>query len=628
MRSSAVVLLLLLACGGGGGQAPPEEDDVPIVTEPGIEENFGVAEEQGSEDCENLSLDHCLLPWPSDRFRGEEGLAFGPTSLIQTTAGVRLDAADFAVRDGFSPVTPVLFRFDGASLDGTAEVGDIAASLEPDSKTVVLSASTGERVAHWVELDHFSVAGEKPVFVIRFPKRLDYAGRYVVGVRGLAGATVDGGFAALRDRTASRVVGIHARRARFETDVFGPLEEAGVAREDLQLAFDFTVASEQNTTQLLLAVRDAVLAQATTLTIDDVQDPNLPSIARIVYATAHVPGVLLPADAIGARRIRTGDAGEPIVEGTEAIPLEIQIPHSALEAAGPVPALQYGHGLFGSRAEARNGWLREFAQRKGFVIFACDMQGMSEADIAVWGVALTGDVSLFARLAEKPLQGIVNHLAIARAMKAWSLDAEGLAIDPERVTYYGNSQGGTMGSVIMALQPDLPRGVLGVPGGAYAFLLNRSTAFSDFAGILAIPFPDPVDFTLAFALLQTAMDPMDPLSYVHLIHQPLLGSPQHRVLLHVAKEDSQVQNDVSFLLGRSIGASLMVPTPRPIWGFEERAYPFEGSAVVEFDFGKPDNPNPTEPPPSEHDTHADLRVDEAAQDQLWHFLQTGEVVAP
>ena len=673
----ALPLLLLPGCGEdeAGGAATPAVDssadsssaDAPPLApedstssdtvdaaraQPGRDENFGVVESQGHPDCEGLNASHCLLPFPSDRFRVSDAqtveLAFGPESLPETAFGGRLDREAFRQRDGYSPVTPVLFRFPGATLQGTASVLDIDASLAPDSPTVVLDAESGDRVAHWVEHDHFTVAGDAPVTTLRFPTRLAFGRRYVVAVRGLVDAAgleieADPGFAALRDQTASAVVGVHARRARFEEEVFGALEAAGVERAGLQLAFDFTVASQPNSTARLTVMRDRMLeaigAQGPEYTVQDVIElPEDPYLAVRVEVVAHVPSFLLPPDAQGVRRLRLDDDGQPTAEGFEDVPVEVQIPKMAFGDGAPTVALlQYGHGLFGSRAEARKGWLRQMAAERGFAIVSADMQGMSEADIGVWGVVLTGDVSAFPHVAEQPLQGLCNHLAIARMMaQRFALDDDSRftragtpVLDPARLYYYGNSQGGTLGALLMSLQPDIQRGVLGVPGGAYALLLNRSTAFSEFAGIIKIPFPDPVDFAVVFGLLQTGFDHMDPLSYVqHITSEPLPGAPTHRVLLQVAREDSQVHNQVSFLLGRSIGASLMVPTPREVWGFDTQPYPYEGNAVVEYDFNKPPNPNPTAPAPAKHDTHGDLRVLPAGQAQLLRVLETGEVINP
>jgi hypothetical protein len=125
--------------------------------------------------------------------------------------------------------------------------------------------------------------------------------RYIVAFRGVqdeAGATLPPmpPFAALRDRTASTIAGIHARRAHFEANVFPVLEAHGVARAELQLAWDFTTASARVMGPPVKA-RDAVLAaigaDGPEYVIDNVSDmPGDEHIALIVDGRAFVPSIL------------------------------------------------------------------------------------------------------------------------------------------------------------------------------------------------------------------------------------------------------------------------------------------------------------------------------------------------
>ncbi|MFT7625380.1 MAG: hypothetical protein ACI9WU_004571, partial [Myxococcota bacterium] len=598
MRRAAYVLVGLLLAGsailgcGEDNAAAPAEADVAITPDAGKDSNTTTPEvtlpdimtlpdtkpdvPEPRDPCELIGAGHCMMPFPSDHFRIDERLDFSQATLQEG-----IDPTQLGGSDGYSVVTPVVFYLEGGTLKDTASVLDIARSLDADSPTRVVNVETGEPVAHWVELDHFSVAADVPIYTLRFAAPLAFGQRYVVGVRGLVDADLTAllptpFFAELRETEA------------FFEDTLSFLGPTFATPGDVQLAWAFTTASAEHGTRDLLSVRDVILAEVgdagAPITVDDVIEyEGDEDIALRLEATAHVPSVLLDPDDLGVRRVWWDDIGGALITGTEDVPVDIWIPHSVVDAPGPVPILQYGHGLFGSRKEAENGWIRAMANRLGFIVVASDMQGMSEVDVGVWGVVLTADVTAVGSLPEQPFQGFCNHLAIARALKTFA--HEGITVDPARVYYYGNSQGGTIGSLLMSLQTDIERGVLGVPGGAYSLLLNRSTGFSEFAGILKIPFPDPMAFTVAFALIQTVMDRMDPMAYAHL-------TAPRRVLLQVAKEDSQVQNDVSFLLGRALGARLMVPTPRPLFGFEETAYPFEGTALVEYDFNKPDNPNP------------------------------------
>ena len=54
-------------------------------------------------------------------------------------------------------------------------------------------------------------------------------------------------------------------------------------------------------------------------------------------------------------------------------------------------------------------------------------------------------------------------------------------LDPSHVYYYGNSQGGIAGGALTAVEPDVTRSVLYVPGMNYALLLTRSVDFEDYA---------------------------------------------------------------------------------------------------------------------------------------------------
>ncbi len=631
-RSVALSLGLLAVAGCDGGGAG----------EPGVADNFGVTADQGDADCEPLDPHVCMFPYPSDRFRTEEGqVRFGEGTLPALDGGAPLDPA-LLVDDGFSIGTSAVFSMPGATVphvDGPAHIAD---SLKPDSPTVVIDASTGQRVAHWLEIDHFSREASVQVLMIRFASALSHERRYVVGIRGLqdaSGAVLPAAapFAELRDSLASRTRGVHARRAWFDGEVFPLLEAADVVRGDLQLAWDFTTGDDSQVTRLV-AMRDALVAaigeQGPTYEITEVIDDPDPGIRHLIHGVAKVPSFLLPPDEQKIRLIRTDAAGQPVIEGFEDVPFDLQIPHSAYDA--PAAIVQFAHGLLGTREQSHKGWLRAMAQREGFAVIAIDMQGMNLVAGGAWIALLTQDTARFPQLTDEIAQGVLNHVAVARMARRriatdladpaktddrFNPDALPL-LDPERVYYYGNSQGGTMGNIVMSLSTEIERGVLGVPGCCFGFLLQRSVDFKPFQGALSSMFADDWALSATLALIQNGFDRIEPLNFVQLL-TPDSGK---RVLLHVAKEDAQVVNDASFILARTYGAPLLSPTPRPVWGLTEVLYPHEGpAAVVEMDFGHPDNPDPTAPPPSEHDTHRDLREHRVGQDQVWRFLSTGVV---
>ncbi len=629
---------------GAPDGAPPEPDAAP----PGQEENFGVEETVGRPECDNLLETHCLMPFPSDRYLVDGQVRFDDGAIAPDGRGRPIRGDMLASADGWGITTPPILYWPGVSVTGLTPVFDLAASLEADARTIILDAETGERVPHWVEPDYLTFDAAAPNLVFRTAKPFDFSRRYVVAVRGLvdeAGALVPAppGFAALRDGAASDRVGIHARRARFERDVFAPLAEAGIDRGELQLAWDFTTGSAENATGLLREMRDLLLEAVGPMgpeyTIESVEEDVDPYVAARAVITVHIPSFLEPADPLGKRRLRRDAEGRPKLEGFEDWEMVLNVPRVLVEGEDPPigGVLQYGHGFLGTSVQGERGWIRDMAQRFGFVIIATDMQGMSSVDTAYWGANLSADPAAFPEVTEKALQGILNQVVMQRLMKGRFLqEAHPLltrpggapVYDPERVWYYGNSQGGTIGSIVMAVTPEVTRGVLGVPGCCYPILLHRSTVFTDFVSLLSGILPNKTDLGIMLALIGgTGFRSIDPANYApFIVDKPLPDTPRHEVLLHVGKEDAQVHNQVSYMLGRAIGVPLPVPAIRPVFGFEERPYPYEGGGLVEFDFSVPENPDPLLPPPGEFDTHGSPRSQPEAQEQMLHFLETGELV--
>jgi hypothetical protein len=406
-------MLALAACGPSGT----------------LEDNFGVVEDQGADGCDNL-LSSCLLPYPSDVYVTGDGTLDLPASAIEPRRGAFDPSATNASR-GFGAATPILFQLPGAVAPSHAPF-DSAASLEDDYPTIVLDARTGERIPHWVETDFLTPDLDPPIFVIRPAIPLPRGTDIVVGVRGMldeagALAPAPGAFAALRDRSASHWLGVHARRAHFDEHVFPVLAAAGVARDALQLAWTFPVQTDEDATAPLVAIRDAIFAALPAggpeHTIDTVlvcdgggDDPEgcHPSIRVIVDGTVSIPSVVGEPDDIGIRRVRRDAAGAPVVMGVEVWPFRLQLPHAAFDGDAPVPVMQYGHGFLGSAREADNGWLRDMAERHAFAILACDMHGMSEVITPVWAEVISRQGGRFPDLRDLGMQGVVNQLVQQR----------------------------------------------------------------------------------------------------------------------------------------------------------------------------------------------------------------------
>ena len=96
--------------------------------------------------------------------------------------------------------------------------------------------------------------------------------------------------------------------------------------------------------------------------------------------------------------------------------------------------------------------------------------------------------------------------------------------------------------------------------------------------------------------------------------------------MQVGIYDSQVTTLGAQYEARAVGAELVAPQTRPVWGMEEATPGFTGNAYVEFLYtDTPDEPVDNTPPDGSFDTHECVRREPAAQQQMMDFLRTGVI---
>src|SRR6185369_6622760 len=135
---------------------------------------------------------------------------------------------------------------------------------------------------------------------------------------------------------------------------------------------------------------------------------------------------------------------------------------AATGTAVPARPSLYGHGLLGTASEVNAGNVTAMGNEHDVLLCATDWAGFSTSDVASV-LATLQDVSNFPKMVDRMQQGFLNFLYLGRlllhpdgfASNAAFRDASGTAlIDPTRLYYDGNSQGGIMGGALTALAPD------------------------------------------------------------------------------------------------------------------------------------------------------------------------------
>ncbi len=612
--------------------------------------------------CDFLDPAKCLYPFPNDYFTVPDPstdtgrrVQFSPDSMPRNAAGVPIDPTEWNRNDGFSPGSAILTVVPGLDLTrtGAAPETDIGRSLRANAPIVLLDATTGRRIPYWAELDQSAPAADQRALVVRPAVNFREGHRIVVGLRSLqnaSGATIEPGdaFRAYRDGTKTTDPTIEERRPHMQ-DVLKALDGAGVKRDDLFLAWDFTVASRRNLSERMLHIRDDAFSSlgnsAPAFQVTQVENDVDESVARRVTGTFTVPNYLTGNGQPG-NAFNTGENGLPQRNGDYTAPFTCIIPRAALKPDGTGararPAV-YGHGLLGSESEVSAENVRAMEGEHNFVFCATKWIGLSQEDIGN-AVAVLGDLSRFPTIADRLQQGILDTLFLGRLMIAGSGFASNAAfqaqgkpvIDTRELFYDGNSEGGIMGGAATAVAQDWTRAVIGVPGMNYGTLLQRSTDWDTYKAIFDPAYPDPTDHVLAIGITQMLWDRGEADGYAqHLTRDPYPHTPTHQVLIHEAFGDHQVANIATEVEARSIGARVhrpalaagRSPARQQLWGVGELDAPYDGSAIVVWDSGAPAPPAGNVAPRDGADPHGDPRRSKEARQQKSDFLErNGRVV--
>jgi len=606
--------------------------------------------------CNPLGGNHCMTPWPSSVFEVDDAtsetgrrLAIPEGTLPSNFNDDSVDPAGWNIADGFSPSAPILLSFPGGvSIDGLPPVDNMDLSLAADSPTVILDMTTGQRVAHFAELDMQAVdTPDAQALFLRPAQRLVGGHRYAVAITNRVKAAsgddlpVPPGFAALRDGHHTDHALLEAARPRLE-EAIDALDAAGFPRSDLVVAWDFTTASDTFLHREMIAARDRTVAALqthtiafTVLTDQPINDGSI--IKRRITGTLDAPLFLTHGGDPGMAPTVVFDAdGLPAMQGFYQIPFAAIVPACAYTSATPVPMVMYGHGLLGDSTEATDSVQQTTSSELCMVIAGTDFRGMSQIDTAAVARALN-DGTHADEVFEVLEQGLANQITLVRALRttlASQLFVDAAAgnkslVDPTRVYYYGLSEGGIFGTSVMAYEPTLTRAVLGVGAANYSLMLDRSADWPQYRGILNGAYPDAVDDEAMINLCQMRWDKTEGASVVQsVLAGTATGVPPKQLLLQIAVGDEQVPNVASYWEARSMGIPVLAPTPTVPWGLSSQPTPLvSGSALVIEDGGAPPVPLTNVPPAIQHpEMHVLTRTQPASRRQIKDFFATGQIV--
>jgi hypothetical protein len=468
------------------------------------------------EHCDFLDTTVCLQPWPNDYYTKNAATPTGKQLDLAPTATPKndgnpnpknLEVGPINRSDGFSPGNLITLKVPGLDTPAAFEnsnlvpLTNISEYKDAAQGVVVIDAETGERHPIWAELDsnptsvdpEYGPDGPDPDddpdvidpgginenpgntgpvnIIVRPAENFEFGKRYIVAFRNLKNAENQAiesplGFRVYRDNLPTQQNVVEQRRPHMEQIINDLSSKAGIAKEGLYMAWDFTVASEENVTGRATDIRDAAFAELgdTNLADRKIQGDS-PEVDVLAYCdksntaspqcgnnypgntsfpipqfnpanpvTSPVPGTQEQRTVVGyirnvpcfldengcppgsEFRFNADGSVDTNTNFTVDVPFRCLIPMSVVNTGAVVPGGTgtYGHGLLGTLNQINA--TRAAANSTNSSWCAANWDGFSNHDIGPVIIPSLGDMSNFHKATDRMQQGFLNFMFLQRAM--------------------------------------------------------------------------------------------------------------------------------------------------------------------------------------------------------------------
>ncbi len=585
--AALAVVVAGCASDGGGAAATPMGVPAQAVT------------------CTSVT-DVCYFPFPSNLFARPAATATGvelnisaanfPSPVTEQVLAVYPPSL-LNVDDGFSPLAPVIVPLpkmpDLASLPaGPADSVSASASIR------IWDVERAAPVAFRALLDPRAAALDPPQAVLSLLPQAPFRnqGTFVAVVTNRVRAA-DGspmppydGFASLLDSTPASDPDAEQARTAYQPVLATMRDAMGEDPSQAVLATAFTVRSNEPITRkmrnLAIAILDRNKKNPPSYEITAI-NPPLPALETKGVELA-VVGLMTAPDYRDANHRIVWDAQDrPVEQREHKLEFLLKLPKPG---HGPAPVVVFGHGL-GAVKETMLQITSAVGER-GYATIGIDVVGHGSRigeDGPIW------DYFQFEKLLETRdafMQSIADQMQLVRLVQGalGSLDVSpkgspdgvpDLASGP--IAFVGQSLGTVLGGTYLATEPTIGAGVLNVPGGGFASLLEQSEGLGSILDDFLPAGATPIDRMLLIPLAQMLVDEVDPANFgPHVIDDPFPGNSPKDVLIQESMDDGIMPNTSTELLAGSLGMPQVQPDLQAIYGLAQEPAPAEGSGVYQF----------------------------------------------
>lgn len=508
-----------------------------------------------------------LLPFPSDQLATADStsptgirLHLDPAMMPLTRKGApSIEASQLEGVDGFSRIAPMIVGLteyvDPETIPVTSE--DVSAPF------LLMKVETGEVIP-----SRIAVTADGMNVTVWPDKALDPASRYATVTTSSVPASSC--FSAGPEQKEREAAGDD-----FAKEMDEAREAATAAGASVVSVTPFTTRSLEGEERTMMSLREQVpgLVSASSLHFDTVANCSTDAFdgycgTGVGYAAVGTAD--LPTWQTSTGPFEIAEDGSPVPQGTEAVHFWLMTP--AVPSHG---LIVFQHGL-GSRKEDLRGLARHFVEQ-GYSAIAIDAVKHGErphkGDVTTLFFGIELDRWYVEGARDNVRQTASDHLALVQVLQDYAPDGhfpEGFDLNLEDVSYVGQSLGGIIGSNSCALNPEIDRCVLNVPGGRLVEIIRANGAYSALLGIYFDLTAQYRDLELFTALAQSVVDDGDPALVGARI---LANSPARPLLVQEATYDDTVPNQTTEAMARSIGLPLLNPSYEEIRGLELQDMP-------------------------------------------------------
>lgn len=221
------------------------------------------------------------------------------------------------------------------------------------------------------------------------------------------------------------------------------------------------------------------------------------------------------------------DEGVPIAQRTEPVRFLLTVPHGEAPAGGwPIAINGHGTGgdLYSGLGNSASAEAHQLAAA-GFAMLAISeplhntRQGFRDGAEDIYTFNFLNPLAGRDNWRQSALEK-VQLVTLAQALSVPGELNDGVAVlfDGEQIAYFGHSQGGITGAIFLGVEDRIHGAFLSGAGAGFAVSLVEKVEPVEIASVLraflSMPEDEPVDsFHPVLALLQTWVDPADPLNY-------------------------------------------------------------------------------------------------------------------